>query len=807
MPGHFLPQPFENPPNALAARTAAPGSADGNVLEHESGIPWQNYLRAVRRFRWLILVTAALGMVGGVVATRFVRPTYEVHATVWVSTTSPDERNAGPLAGRSVISAASWPELLVSSTILDRVAERERLYILPQNTSDITAFANFTPAATAFRTGSYVLNVEQDKRYTLMTAKDSVLERGSVGDSIGRTRGFQWAPTAAQLGRPRRISFILVTPRESAGWLRDQLFVDLARDGNLMRVSLTGSDPVRTAATLNAVVQHFVTVAAQLRKRSLVETTRAVELQLRYAGADLADAETALERFNAQTITLPYGASRADAAGTTTDPAVDAYLRSQTTLDSLTHERTTLDRFLADAKTDSSDTESFWLMLSGTDLSPELHAALDDYATKRGLLRDARLVYTDANPKVQELRGALQQLGTQVIPQLVVEQRTEVAAREAEQRQTTEKLERALRTIPARAMEEARLQRNLESRSALYTNLRSRFEEARLAEASAVPDVSILDLAVPPLWPMRNVRPRIFAAVFVGICGLGVLLALLLDRLDPRFRYLDQATKDLGLHVFGTVPHLSARRVGAAAALETAHLVETFREVRVALRYAFPPDRPVVLTVTSPGPGDGKSFVASNLAFSFAEAGYRTLLIDADIRRGSLHTIIGKERGPGLVDLLREQVTLADVLSSTSHERLAFISCGQRYRSGPELLASARFVTLLGQLATMYDAVVVDSAPLSVGVDSYVLSMTTGATLMVLRANRTNRNLAAATIGQLSRTRNHVLGTVINDVRGSGGGYRYYSYDVDYDTEFREDTRPPYLRGLPPVRKHMSPHH
>jgi Mrp family chromosome partitioning ATPase len=115
----------------------------------------------------------------------------------------------------------------------------------------------------------------------------------------------------------------------------------------------------------------------------------------------------------------------------------------------------------------------------------------------------------------------------------------------------------------------------------------------------------------------------------LGSLGAGLALAFLLDRFDPRFRYPEQASQELGLTILGVVPEI---KNGRTTPDETAQLIEAFRSVRMSLAHSFGSAGPVLLTVTSPGAGDGKSLVSANLSLSFAEAGYNTLLIDGDTR-------------------------------------------------------------------------------------------------------------------------------------------------------------------------------
>ena len=181
-----------------------------------------------------------------------------------------------------------------------------------------------------------------------------------------------------------------------------------------------------------------------------------------------------------------------------------------------------------------------------------------------------------------------------------------------------------------------------------------------------------------PSQPSTNTAPRLIGLGLIAGIVIGVLGAFLLDRLDSRFRYPEQAKEDLGLDVLGVVPVVDQN--GRQSAEAVAQIVEAFRSIRMNVRYASGGHSGIALGVTSPGPGDGKSLIASNLALSFAEGGWRTVLIDADTRRGQLHTTFDVPGTPGLVEYLEGTSLLSEVLLPTPHDNLTLIPCGTRHR-------------------------------------------------------------------------------------------------------------------------------
>lgn len=203
----------------------------------------------------------------------------------------------------------------------------------------------------------------------------------------------------------------------------------------------------------------------------------------------------------------------------------------------------------------------------------------------------------------------------------------------------------------------------------------------------------------------------------------------------------------------------------------------------MSIVHAYGTAGPVVFAVSSPGSRDGKSFVASNLALAFAHANYRTLLIDGDARRGTLHRVLGAARKPGLIDFLAGDVPPTGVIQTTKFRPLQFIPCGVRRPDAPELLASGRMSDLFAYARANFGVIIVDTAPLGAGVDAFALATITGHLLMVLRPGMTDRHVVEAKLDQLERLPVRILGAVLNDVR-EGPEYRAYSYYLEgYDVQ------------------------
>ena len=753
------------------------------------GIPWARYFAALRRYKWLVLAIIVAGTALGFGATRLLTPVYEVQATIWISTTEASRRDdSGPIRSQDLLNPTAWLELFKSFAVLDPVVREMKLYLAPENLSDTLAFSEFQ-IGEPFRPGAYTLTADEPRgQYALTTDEGLEVDRGALGDSVGRRMGFRWAPDSAAVARRGSIEFMVVNPRDVSIGLRDRVEAVLPERSNFLRVTLSGTDPKRTEDILNTWIHEFVSTAAELKKRTLVELGKVLEDQMDVAASGLRDAEQALRSFRSRTITLPSdrGGGVAEAGERGSDPVLENFFSHRTEFENIQHDRQVMEERLRDVRAGTLAPEALLSIPSADGSTESLRAAIDELHAAEAALEEARERYTDEHESVQALRASIARLSSQVIPERAERVLAQLRRQETDLGARIQSASRDLRGIPDRTIEEMRLRRELAGAQDLYTTLLNRYEEARLAEASAVPDVSILDEAVAPQWPTRDRAPAIMMLAFLISVGIAVAIALLLDHMDRRFRYPEQAAEELGLSIVGTVPPIDAK-LGANDPAAQEQVTEAFRSIRVHLEQAFGTKAPVVATISSPGVGDGKSLVSSRLAMAFAEAGHRTLLIDGDIRRGRQHAIFEADPRPGLLDYLGGDASIKDVVQPSSYENLAIIARGAFRERGPELLSSDGMSHLIAMLEDQYDAVLVDSPPLGANIDPVALGTATGAMLLVLRAGETDRRVAEAKVRTLEYFPIRLLGAVVNDCALSGP---YQQYHYLYWTGSQNDEMP-----------------
>lgn len=785
-----LPGPWERPGSVGEVGPPLDWVQDPYQPEQPATSLVSRFVGALRRYKWAVIAVTLLGSTAGWVVSRLVPPSYDVHAVLWIENTP---RTEGPIRAQELLGSSGWIDLLRSYAVMDEVVHELKLYL--GVTSELRpAFADFTLQSTS-TPGRYMLEVSADGgTYTLTRDDREVVETGNVSGPVGAGLGWNWRPGPIHLTPGRVMEFSVNNPRDAATGLIMGIQPVIAWESNLMRLTLSGSDPQATALRLNAVADRLVEVAAEMKRAQLDQLTAALSDQRVAAETNLQAAESALEQFSTRNATMLTGAAPVPAPGGGGaavgggDPVSARYFTMQLDLDRFRGDRASIERILGEARSNGLPLDAL-AMIESVQTSGDLRVALEEYQARKAERRALLDRYTPDHPSVARVDRTISDLETTTIPRLANQLVLQLADREADLAGRVETASAQLRAVPSRQLELARLQRQVVIAGDLYGMLEERHEQARVAAASTIPDIRVLDPAVAPTGPTSNRQLLVFLLGVVGSLGLAVVGVFLADRFDPRVRYPEEVTNGMGLSVLGVLPFI--RRLGSkSSAKATIQASEAFREIRMNLLHAHGAAGTVTVTITSPSAGDGKSFVSSNLALAFADGGKRTLLIDGDIRRGTLHRRLDTERTPGLTDYLAGDVTLGQVIVETSVPNVYLIPAGTRRTDGPELLGSPAMGELLLELTPRFETILIDSPPLGAGVDAFVLGTLTRNMMMVLRTGTTDRSLANAKLAMLDRLPIRMLGAVLNATPTMAGAYRYYSYIPGYEiADSAEDVR------------------
>ena len=340
------------------------------------------------------------------------------------------------------------------------------------------------------------------------------------------------------------------------------------------------------------------------------------------------------------------------------------------------------------------------------------------------------------------------------------------------------------------------LARDAENNNKVYGLINQRHKEINLTGMLKANNVRILDRATPPRVAASPVLAlNLSLGVAVGLI-FGLALAFAIESMDNTIKTPEAAEALIGAPLLGVVPMLSqAKRHLIADAPErdlavfkdpTSLAAEACRSIRTNMLFISAQKEFSLFSVTSPGPQDGKTTVAINLAVTMAQAGGRVLLIDTDMRKPRIHKSFGLKSDKGISSVMAGDVQLNDAICKSEVPNLDILPCGPMPPNPAELLHTERFRQILAQCRGSYDRVVLDSPPIAPVTDPAIIGSATDGVVLVLRSGHTTREAAQFARRQLTDAGARILGLVINRTDRKGGGYGYgYGYYAPYGKYYR----------------------
>jgi non-specific protein-tyrosine kinase len=349
-----------------------------------------------------------------------------------------------------------------------------------------------------------------------------------------------------------------------------------------------------------------------------------------------------------------------------------------------------------------------------------------------------------------------------------------------------------------------RLEKNLALYQQIYLNLLSNRETVRLERMQNMPNVVQLNPAIASAEP---VRPRTLLNTILGALAglvLAVALVFLRDMLDTTLKTPEQIERTMGLPVLGFVaemqlPGKSPEQIYVARQPRSP-VSEAFRALRTNLEFASVQKPIRTLLVTSPGPTEGKTTVAVNLAAILSQGERRVALVDADMRRPRVHRLIGLPNRTGLSDLFRTETKPFSIMRGKDDlPHLMVVTSGSLPPNPAELLGSHRMDRILEDLKSTVDMIVIDTPP-SLVADAQVLATKVDAVLFVIRPGVTQAESARASLEMFKRAGVRLVGVVMNRIPRSRnhyyGGYKYYSPYSDSKGYYAENDALPEKAAL-----------
>jgi capsular exopolysaccharide synthesis family protein len=681
-----------------------------------------------------------------------------------------------------------------------QVAWRRRWTVTMTVVLCLTAALVYVMKATPRYTSTSQLNVEQSGPQILgegpgMVAKSNdsylytqaaLLKSTAILEKAAEVEGFAHMKTFAKV--PNLITY-----------LKKELVVNVGKQDDLITVAFESPYPEEAARVVNSIVEEYVRHHASKKQFSAGEV-------LKILLKSKADNDAVLEKKMQELVAFKQTNGTLSFAG--------AEGKGNIILERLAK----LSDALTQAQLTTFETEAAYQaakqMLADPVLVTRMVEAQQSQNASQAdkeygeLLADLRKNQTDLlslrqrgilhNSSTDELEGRVNFVKAQlaereaVLAQAYVasldQQRQVARSKEADILVAFQRQETEARALNTQASTLVRLESEVKRAEELSNSLAKRISEVGVdakAETGKL-NISVLEVARPEEKPTSPNKPRTMAMALVVGLVLGLGLAFTREWTDHRLRTADEVMNALQLPVLGVVPHMAGKvsivergqNVRLQPMSETA---EAYRTIRTAVFFAAPGEDMKTILVTSPAPGDGKTTSASNLAIALAQAGHRTLLLDADFRKPSQHKVFEIDPTVGLSSVIAGHVKLREAVRQTETPGLYVLPCGPIPPNPSEILNGKRFAQVMEVLCNAFDRIVLDSPPVMPVTDARILAASADLTILVTRIDKSTERMSRHAKEGLLSVGANILGVVVNDMsKRKREGYYGYGYGGYY---------------------------
>ena len=547
------------------------------------------------------------------------------------------------------------------------------------------------------------------------------------------------------------------------------------RNSRIVELRYSSTDPEFAAQAVNALAKAYIEQSTEFKLNATKDAAGWLGDQLKEQRDALQASERALEDFKQK-----------NGAVSITDSASNIVVARLSELNAS----------LTKAKTERMNKEAQYKQLQaiqGTDAIDSFPAVLaNSYIQKlKGELADLQRKqaqiserYGERHPEWAKARSEVETADAK----LRIEIKKVVDSMEAEYRAAMteeQSLQAALNSQKSEAMSLSSkgvgysvLQREADSNKQLYQNLLQRTKETDMSSGRRATNVRVVDQAETPRSPVSpNVQREIMISFGTSLL-LAIAVAFGIEHFDNRIKSPQEMKALLGVPFLGMVP-VVPKSPAADPLLHAdvpANFAEALKTIRTNVLFSSTEDGMRSLVVTSAGPGEGKSLVASNLAVALAQTGQRVLLVDADMRRPRVHEIFNVSQEPGLSNILTGHSAPNQALRKSQVPGLWLLAAGVIPPNPAELLGSARFEDFVSSLGSHFDWVVIDTPPVMVVADSSIVANQASGVVFVVAADKASRQSAQAAVEQLHSSEATILGSVLNRVDIVKNPYYYSAY-------------------------------
>ena len=402
---------------------------------------------------------------------------------------------------------------------------------------------------------------------------------------------------------------------------------------------------------------------------------------------------------------------------------------------------------------------------------------LNDLRIKRGELTQKNVYYAKYTKDIENVKLALEEVVTSMRASLEIE-KTDLNNRYKD-------VEKSIRQLPEKELQMVAIERNYRIDENYYTFFRQKRAEAEIQKASNTPDNSVMDRARTTAVMNANAKSKTTTIYLVIGLLIPFFLIIISELLNNKIRSPKDVVKLRKFRLIGTLRHAKNQNPTLVRASPRSSYAEMLRSIRTRMEFVLKRKEKMVICISSTESGDGKTFLATNLAALYGLTGKKTLLVDLDLRKPNIHTKLGLENGVGLSNYLVGECELNDAMVKDTPFGFDLLRAGTIPPNPGELIHSDKLTQMMSDLREQYDFVVIDTSPIGLVPDAYAVIEQCDLCLYVIRCMETNKSFCKQTLDQMKEVIDNpekvqiVLSDIPTEGRhsyGSGYGYGYGGY-------------------------------
>jgi len=564
-----------------------------------------------------------------------------------------------------------------------------------------------------------------------------------------------------------KYEFIWRDKVETALELQENLNVSpVSQNANILKITFSDNIPQRVANFVNELINIYINQSIKIKTQQADQTLKFIDEQLKIISKKLAESEVALEQFKKK------------------HNLINVQFESQTIITKLNDVETQLNELILKENTINyiekkiKNANSVNLISSGLVDDPVLSDLLTQLQQLILQKNTLLIEYTPKHPDVIKVESQIRSLIKMIKNRIYSLKQTIL-----NQKRTLMKIKNQylnmLKALPQNERKLIDLTRTYQVNEKIYSYLLEKRAATAIAKASILSDNRIIDTAIVPKKPYKPKKALILAIGAILGVVLGIIFVFIKEMLNTKIKTKDDVKKLTDVPIVGSVPHYKEKYTTLKVFKSPkSSFAEAFRVIRANIKF-LSNKQPLVITVTSTVGGEGKTTTSSNLAGIYAIANKKTIVVNLDMRKPTLHTIFDVPNDIGISNVLAGDAKINQAIKKTTYSNLDVITSGPVPPNPGELIQSKKLDEVIEYLKQNYDVIVFDTPPVGLVIDAINVLVHSDVNLYIVRLNYSKKEYLEV-VNDLKYNKNiKGLGIVINDVTnkeaGYGYGYGYYS--------------------------------